>query len=277
MHRHYCWGPEWHGWHLDSRGMLWSSVSLRFLVFMVLEGSAAPFGGSACAGTASADGDMASAPAPRGVLTCTGFLSGKDASCRDSGVIGGHYTGEALGDAAAFLSSSGILSLCLSGVLSCSGAPLSEEDRADTCRSSCSSSSCLLSLCLSGALLGTGAPFSEEDRADTCRSSCSSSSCLLRLCLSGVLLCTGAPFSEEDRADTCRSSCSSSSWLLSLCLSAASLGMGALWTEEAWGFCSRRSCLSCSGILGFGTVSLCRDLVHVGVSREDTVVLPVGT
>ncbi len=242
MHRHYCWGPEWHGWPLDSRGMLWSSVSLRFLVFMVLEGSAAPFGGSACAGTASADGDMASAPAPRGVPTCTGFLSGKDASCRDSGVIGGHYTGEALGDAAAFLSSSGILSLCLSGVLSCSGAPLSEEDR-----------------------------------ADTCRSSCSSSSCLLRLCLSGVLLCTGAPFSEEDRADTCRSSCSSSSWLLSLCLSAASLGMGALWTEEAWGFCSRRSCLSCSGILGCGTVSLCRDLVHVGVSREDTVVLPVGT
>ncbi len=81
---------------------------------MVLEGSAAAFGGSAGVGTASADGDMASAPTPRGVPACTGFLSGKGAFCGDSGVIGGHYKGEALGDAAAFLSSSGILSVCLS-------------------------------------------------------------------------------------------------------------------------------------------------------------------
>ncbi len=55
-------------------GMLWCSVSLRFLVFMVPEGSAAPFGGSAGAGTVSAGGDMASAPAPHGVPVFCRFV-----------------------------------------------------------------------------------------------------------------------------------------------------------------------------------------------------------
>lgn len=50
-------------------------------MFIILEGTAAPFGGSA--GTASAGGDLTSTPGPCGVMECTGVLSGEGASCGD--------------------------------------------------------------------------------------------------------------------------------------------------------------------------------------------------